>query len=77
MELLLQGVKRIMLIKMEGNNFNQRCVVHLPNDICRTIIGSGGSGGYHVGNEPKVIVKNRRNANDGIECKNRSGILKR
>lgn len=46
-------------IMMQGNNFNQRLVVHLPTDICRTIIGSGGSGGYHAGNEPKVIVKSK------------------
>ena len=45
-----------MTIKMEGNNFNQRLVVHLLNDFCRTITGSGGNGGYHYGNEPKVIV---------------------
>ena len=54
-----------MLIKMEGNNFNQRLVVHLPNDICRTIIGSGGGGGYHAGNEPKVIVKSKQNIDKG------------
>ena len=30
-------------IMMHGNNFNQRLVVHLPTDICRTIIGSGGA----------------------------------
>lgn len=46
-----------MAIRMKGNNFNQRLVVHLPNDFCRTIIGSGGNGGYHAGNEPKVIVR--------------------
>lgn len=46
-------------IKMKGNNYNQHCVVHLPTDICRTIIGSGGMGGYHAGNEPKVIVKDK------------------
>ena len=40
-----------------GNNFNQRGVVHFPTDICRTIIGGGGSGGYHAGNEPKIITK--------------------
>lgn len=43
-------------LKLDGNNYNQRCVVHTPDDFCRTIIGSGGSGGYHAGNEPKVIV---------------------
>ena len=53
-------------IKMQGNNYNQRLIVHLPTDICRTIIGSGGMGGYHSGNEPKVIVKstNRMGKND-------------
>ena len=49
-----------MIIKMKGNNFNQRLVVHLLNDFCRTIIGSGGNGGYHYGNEPKVIVYESR-----------------
>ena len=37
--------------KMNGNNYNQRMVVHLPNGISRTILGCG-----HAGNEPKVIV---------------------
>ena len=46
---------------MPGNNFNQRGTVHLPSDICRTIIGGGGKGGYHAGNEPKVIVKEKNN----------------
>ncbi len=44
-------------LQLDGNNYNQRCVVHTPNDFCRTIIGSGGSGGYHAGNEPKVLVQ--------------------
>ncbi len=44
-------------LKLDGNNYNQRCVVHTPNDFCRTIIGSGGNGGYHAGNEPKVLVQ--------------------
>ena len=45
---------------MDVNNFNQRGVVHNPqDDICRTIIGGGGQGGYHAGNEPKVLVKTR------------------
>lgn len=44
-------------LKLDGNNYNQRCVVHAPNDFCRTIIGSGGSGGYHAGNDPKVLVQ--------------------
>lgn len=38
-----------------GNNFNRRGVVHFPTDICRTIIGGGGIGGYHAGNEPKIM----------------------
>lgn len=46
-----------MSYTMPGNNFNQRGTVHLPTEICRTIIGGGGSGGYHAGNEPKVIVR--------------------
>lgn len=41
---------------MEGNNFNQCCLVHNQKSVCRTIIGSGGKGGYHAGNEPKVLV---------------------
>lgn len=41
---------------LPGNNFNQCCLVHHPDEICRTIIGGGGRGGYHAGNEPKVIV---------------------
>lgn len=48
-------------LKLDGNNFNQRCVVHTPNDFCRTIIGSGGSGGYHAENEPKVLVNQSDN----------------
>ena len=42
---------------LPGNNFNQRGIVHRPDEICRTIIRGGGQGGYHAGNEPKVIVK--------------------
>lgn len=43
---------------MDVNNFNQRGVVHNPQeDLCRTIIGGGGQGGYHAGNEPKVLVR--------------------
>ena len=49
-------------LKIEGNNYNQRCVVHTSNDYCRTIIGAGGHGGYHAGNEPKVIVTQKNNA---------------
>lgn len=51
-----------MKLIMPGNNFNQRGLVHLPSDICRTIIGGGGHGGYHAGNEPKVLVKSKKNA---------------
>lgn len=40
--------------KMDGNNYNQRNVVHGEHGICRTIIGQG-----HCGNEPKVIVAMR------------------
>lgn len=46
-------------LKLDGNNYNQRCVVHTPDDFCRTIIGGGGSGGYHAGNEPKVLVESK------------------
>ena len=48
-------------LKLDGNNYNQRCVVHTPNDFCRTIIGGGGSGGYHAGNEPKVLIQQSEN----------------
>ena len=46
---------------MEGNNYNQRMVVH-PwfSVLCRTIIGQG-----HSGMEPKVLVKeNDRKTNN-------------
>ena len=36
--------------------FNRKNVVHDVNGICRTLIGSGGSGGYHDGNQPKVAI---------------------
>lgn len=49
-------------LKLDGNNYNQRCVVHTPDDFCRTIIGNGGSGGYHAGNEPKVLVESKNNS---------------
>ena len=49
-------------LKLDGNNYNQRCVVHTPNDFCRTIIGSGGNGGYHAVNEPKVLVESKNNS---------------
>ena len=48
-------------LKLDGNNYNQRCVVHTPNDFCRTIIGGGGSGGYNAGNEPKVLIQQSEN----------------
>lgn len=54
-------------LKLDGNNYNQRCVVHTPNDFCRTIIGSGGSGGYHAGNEPKVLVHQSENVVKQVE----------
>ena len=44
---------------MKGNNFNQKAIVHLPDEYCRTIIGSDGNGGFHAGNEPTVIVINK------------------
>lgn len=37
------------------NNYNQRAVVHSTDEIARTLIGSGGTGGYHSGNEPKIL----------------------
>lgn len=46
-----------MSYTLPGNNFNQRGVVHRFDEVCRTVIGGGGSGGYHAGNEPKVIVR--------------------
>lgn len=49
------------ILKLNGNNYNQRCVVHTPDDFCRTIIGGGGSGGYHAGNEPKVLINQSEN----------------
>lgn len=48
-------------LKLDSNNYNQRCVVHTPDDFCRTIIGGGGSGGYHAGNEPKVLIQQSEN----------------
>lgn len=63
-----------MSIKLQGNNFNQRCVVYLPNDFCRTIVGCGGSGGYHAGNEPKVIVRcNKQQSNTSYISKQFGG----
>lgn len=41
-----------MSYKMQGNNYNQRQVVHDAKEISRTLIGQG-----HSGNEPKVVVK--------------------
>lgn len=65
-------------LKIDGNNFNQRCVVHTPNDVSRTLIGSGGSGGYHAGNEPKVLVKtSKENSMEKVkqlECTNDNAV---
>ena len=41
-------------------NYNQKGVVHTLDEICRTITGSGGSGGYHDGNQPKIIRYERK-----------------
>ena len=41
--------------QLDGNNYNSRLVVHLPEGICRTLISSN-----HSGNEPKVIVNDKR-----------------
>ena len=54
-----ENIREDSTLKLDGNNYNQRCVVHTPDDFCRTIIGSGGSGGYHAGNEPKVLVNSQ------------------
>ena len=40
---------------LSNNNFNSQGIVHNKFGICRTIIGSGGAGGYHSGNQPKVL----------------------
>lgn len=40
---------------LSNNNFNSQGIVHNEFGICRTIIGSGGAGGYHSGNQPKVL----------------------
>lgn len=65
-------------LKIDGNNFNQRCVVHTPNDVSRTLIGSGGSGGYHAGNEHKVLVKtSKENSMEKVkqlECINDNAV---
>lgn len=62
---------------MEGNNFNQRCLVHNKKSVCRTIIGSGGKGGYHAGNEPKVLVLQKRRKKPGLsnmpDCRGSNG----
>lgn len=57
-----ENIREDSTLKLDGNNYNQRCVVHTPDDFCRTIIGSGGSGGYHAGNEPKVLVESKNNS---------------
>lgn len=46
-----------MNYQLSGNNFNQRCIVHSINGISRCIVGCGGTGGYHAGNEPKVLYR--------------------
>lgn len=50
-----------MSLVLSGNNFNQKGIIHTENDISRTIIGSGGTGGYHDGNQPKIIRKDNKN----------------
>lgn len=47
------GNERVdMSYKMQGNNYNQRQVVHDDKEVSRTLIGQG-----HSGNEPKVVLK--------------------
>ena len=56
---------------MEGNNFNQRMTVHLPDDISRTMMGCG-----HAGNEPKVIQRyGDRDKDCGYSVKNYSNTI--
>jgi len=43
-----------------AKNYNQKGIVHTPDEICRTITGSGGVGGYHDGNQPKIIRYERK-----------------
>ena len=38
------------------SGFNQINVVHSVNGVSRALIGGGGSGGYHDGNQPKVAI---------------------
>lgn len=64
-----ENIREDSTLKLDGNNYNQRCVVHTPDDFCRTIIGSGGSGGYHAGNEPKVLV-NSQSENEVKQVRN-------
>lgn len=40
---------------IDEKNFNSQGIVHNEFGICRTLIGSGGTGGYHSGNQPKVL----------------------
>lgn len=40
---------------IENMDFNERGTVHNEFGVCRTITGSGGDGGYHSGNQPKVL----------------------
>ena len=60
--LISENICENTTLKLDGNNYNQRCVVHTVDDFCRTIIGGGGSGGYHAGNEPKVLIQQSENA---------------
>lgn len=32
-----------MSYKLPGGNYNGRGIVHLPHEICRTILGGGGT----------------------------------
>lgn len=45
------------LASISEPGFNQRNAVHLPEGISRTLIGSGGDGGFHSGNQPKVGIR--------------------
>lgn len=60
--LISENICENTTLKLDGNNYNQRCVVHTVDDFCRTIIGGGGSGGYHARNEPKVLIQQYENA---------------
>lgn len=49
---------------MDGHNYNQRKTVHMPEGICRTVMG----GGSHAGNEPKVVQRYRVRKLTEREC---------